>query len=139
MIRRPPRSTRTDTLFPYTTLFRSLEALEADSTDINISMNAYANLAQANAYLGKPDLTKKYLDHYREALDSYANKSYQGSLSEMEVKYETEKKQLQIDALEKQRRLYVWLGIAGAIILFVALAFAFIRYRYALRRRHPAE
>src|SRR3546814_6758525 len=26
MIRRPPRSTRTDTLFPYTTLFRSLSA-----------------------------------------------------------------------------------------------------------------
>src|SRR3546814_20382192 len=26
MIRRPPRSTRTDTLFPYTTLFRSREA-----------------------------------------------------------------------------------------------------------------
>src|SRR3546814_8103149 len=25
MIRRPPRSTRTDTLFPYTTLFRSLD------------------------------------------------------------------------------------------------------------------
>src|SRR3546814_6498441 len=27
MIRRPPRSTRTDTLFPYTTLFRSLSGL----------------------------------------------------------------------------------------------------------------
>src|SRR3546814_20254196 len=26
MIRRPPRSTRTDTLFPYTTLFRSIDA-----------------------------------------------------------------------------------------------------------------
>src|SRR3546814_3566043 len=26
MIRQPPRSTRTDTLFPYTTLFRSLHA-----------------------------------------------------------------------------------------------------------------
>src|SRR3546814_2962272 len=26
MIRRPPRSTRTDTLFPYTTLFRSLQS-----------------------------------------------------------------------------------------------------------------
>src|SRR3546814_9465793 len=25
MIRRPPRSTRTDTLFPYTTLFRSVD------------------------------------------------------------------------------------------------------------------
>src|SRR3546814_12686832 len=29
MIRRPPRSTRTDTLFPYTTLFRSLQAHHA--------------------------------------------------------------------------------------------------------------
>src|SRR3546814_1681364 len=29
MIRRPPRSTRTDTLFPYTTLFRSLRPGEA--------------------------------------------------------------------------------------------------------------
>src|SRR3546814_7781494 len=27
MIRRPPRSTRTDTLFPYTTLFRSPEGV----------------------------------------------------------------------------------------------------------------
>src|SRR3546814_12848132 len=29
MIRRPPRSTRTDTLFPYTTLFRSMLGREA--------------------------------------------------------------------------------------------------------------
>src|SRR3546814_8136859 len=29
MIRRPPRSTRTDTLFPYTTLFRSVPAAAA--------------------------------------------------------------------------------------------------------------
>src|SRR3546814_9356060 len=30
MIRRPPRSTRTDTLFPYTTLFRSRARIIAD-------------------------------------------------------------------------------------------------------------
>src|SRR3546814_2615296 len=37
MIRRPPRSTRTDTLFPYTTLFRSLfiEAIQ------NLVRNAF--------------------------------------------------------------------------------------------------
>src|SRR3546814_8544172 len=34
MIRRPPRSTRTDTLFPYTTLFRSLVAHHGDVHDI---------------------------------------------------------------------------------------------------------
>src|SRR3546814_2017409 len=31
MIRRPPRSTRTDTLFPYTTLFRSLRRIGIDA------------------------------------------------------------------------------------------------------------
>src|SRR3546814_8090782 len=33
MIRRPPRSTRTDTLFPYTTLFRSRHALKSNPSD----------------------------------------------------------------------------------------------------------
>src|SRR3546814_15226163 len=32
MIRRPPRSTRTDTLFPYTTLFRSGRLIPDDAT-----------------------------------------------------------------------------------------------------------
>src|SRR3546814_1185408 len=41
MIRRPPRSTRTDTLFPYTTLFRSLErvltgALAEEPADVGV-------------------------------------------------------------------------------------------------------
>src|SRR3546814_13316161 len=33
MIRRPPRSTRTDTLFPYTTLFRSINQTEGKELD----------------------------------------------------------------------------------------------------------
>src|SRR3546814_2135643 len=36
MIRRPPRSTRTDTLFPYTTLFRS----EGGSIGVNMAQQA---------------------------------------------------------------------------------------------------
>src|SRR3546814_5672991 len=42
MIRRPPRSTRTDTLFPYTTLFRSLSGKKAlvvgASSGINLAI-----------------------------------------------------------------------------------------------------
>src|SRR3546814_2335191 len=34
MIRRPPRSTRTDTLFPYTTLFRSTDILEKNPSPV---------------------------------------------------------------------------------------------------------
>src|SRR3546814_15834627 len=41
MIRRPPRSTRTDTLFPYTTLFRSVllaGLVEADGGDLRLAV-----------------------------------------------------------------------------------------------------
>src|SRR3546814_3575233 len=34
MIRRPPRSTRTDTLFPYTTLFRSLHLMGSNRAEL---------------------------------------------------------------------------------------------------------
>src|SRR3546814_8719708 len=39
MIRRPPRSTRTDTLFPYTTLFRSTCHLEMRMTIFNVRLS----------------------------------------------------------------------------------------------------
>src|SRR3546814_5579929 len=38
MIRRPPRSTRTDTLFPYTTLFRSQADSSVDAPPTAISV-----------------------------------------------------------------------------------------------------
>src|SRR3546814_14727004 len=38
MIRRPPRSTRTDTLFPYTTLFRSFRAGAPAMPDFHIGV-----------------------------------------------------------------------------------------------------
>src|SRR3546814_2796959 len=43
MIRRPPRSTRTDTLFPYTTLFRSTpdSATDADAPLISGDTSAF--------------------------------------------------------------------------------------------------
>lgn len=117
----------------------ALAALATDSTDINITRSVYANLTVANAYLGYPDLSKRYMEKYREALDRYTNESFQNSISALDVKYQTEKKELKIATLERQRQLYIWLGVAGALILLMALAFAFIRYRLAVSKRNLAE
>src|SRR3546814_10614041 len=43
MIRRPPRSTRTDTLFPYTTLFRS-DAVEVRRLQDRVAVGAHRRL-----------------------------------------------------------------------------------------------
>src|SRR3546814_8138983 len=49
MIRRPPRSTRTDTLFPYTTLFRSAVRNPADCMERRIRLRARLALHRAVA------------------------------------------------------------------------------------------
>src|SRR3546814_15964413 len=46
MIRRPPRSTRTDTLFPYTTLFRS-----TPDEDVTASLALNRELCQRSRYV----------------------------------------------------------------------------------------
>src|SRR3546814_16353479 len=47
MIRRPPRSTLTDTLFPYTTLFRSIVAGDGPRADVGVGPDAgVADIAQ---------------------------------------------------------------------------------------------
>src|SRR3546814_2723674 len=50
MIRRPPRSTRTDTLFPYTTLFRSIDGVTPAEL-----------IAQANRNCRVPFTTTSYM------------------------------------------------------------------------------
>src|SRR3546814_13344272 len=55
MIRRPPRSTRTDTLFPYTTLFRSNAAIgegqRCSDTDIGACIARQAELLAETAQM----------------------------------------------------------------------------------------
>src|SRR3546814_14508827 len=53
MIRRPPRSTRTDTLFPYTTLFRSVKRLSLIAPDAANDPARLINLGNAYAGLGR--------------------------------------------------------------------------------------
>src|SRR3546814_2311479 len=69
MIRRPPRSTRTDTLFPYPTLFRSPEFRPGDTIRVGVRVvegertrvQAYEGvcIARANRGLGSSFTVRK--------------------------------------------------------------------------------
>src|SRR3546814_18991377 len=60
MIRRPPRSTRTDTLFPYTTLFRSVGAFQ------DMGRPARLVLGRDELQLGVPleDAAEDHVQHW---------------------------------------------------------------------------
>src|SRR3546814_4394981 len=76
MIRRPPRSTRTDTLFPYTTLFRSIlnstKGVAAESLRLNTILNdaktMFANgTLSAERYARVQDVVRAGLERTRLA------------------------------------------------------------------------
>src|SRR3546814_17410779 len=68
MIRRPPRSTRTDTLFPYTTLFRSPRAISASIVVIPKPRATHARLANPDPrYPGFPEARRGVQGHHPAA------------------------------------------------------------------------
>src|SRR3546814_11343680 len=73
MLRRPPRSTRTDTLFPYTTLFRSVPSKAAPKDDKQVDDTRLALPTQ---------LERKYLrvgnDPFRSGRDDKPDMSIKG-------------------------------------------------------------
>src|SRR3546814_996437 len=67
MIRRPPRSTRTDTLFPYTTLFRSLNLFDGGRR------RAQADIRKADYDELAANYRQTVLGAFRDVEDALAN------------------------------------------------------------------
>src|SRR3546814_1329863 len=73
MIRPPPRSTRTDTLFPYTTLFRSRDA-QGESRGARIADNGHLVSAAAQMLLDGQDSMRS--EEHTSELQSLMRSSY---------------------------------------------------------------
>lgn len=97
-----------------------LRSIHPDSTATYSDKDGYVLLAQIYAELGQKEKAREYISKAYDMMNRYATDHYQSGLSQMEVLYETEKKEAQIAALDKERALYRWLLVA-AIIAIAAL------------------
>src|SRR3546814_16605223 len=66
MIRRPPRSTRTDTLLPYTTLFRSRRVVETEEVEVRAAVGDSLGAGVQQRRLQAPDLVAEHADRQQE-------------------------------------------------------------------------
>src|SRR3546814_4444314 len=73
MIRRPPRSTRTDTLFPYTTLFRSMLARVEGRVSFD---DTVTKLRDADIQVGPCDPLLERSEEHTSELQSLMRISY---------------------------------------------------------------
>src|SRR3546814_9721032 len=79
MIRRPPRSTRTDTLFPYTTLFRSAIVaftLAGKATQLRQTQRNIMERYLARMRIAKVDLQPRRSEEHTSELQSLMRISY---------------------------------------------------------------
>src|SRR3546814_10462211 len=93
MIRRPPRSTRTDTLFPYTTLFRSVQddadlhavhvGIEQDQLPLAPSRLDYDDIGVTPATLAAADLHPTRAEIQQQPLGMQAVQSQQAGRADM--------------------------------------------------------
>ena len=58
---------------------------------------------------------------------------------EMSAKYETEKKELKISALEEEHRLMLYLGIAGGVVLLLVILMFFLFWRWTVQKKHLSD
>src|SRR3546814_8082738 len=102
MIRRPPRSTRTDTLFPYTTLFRSITSESAATAKQLAAIRALMPDGDFKTYVDtQVNQHRLYVDAQDSIIGQIANNAL-AKVNDLELKFEaqsTTQLQNQIDAL----------------------------------------
>ncbi|MDR0537417.1 MAG: tetratricopeptide repeat protein [Tannerellaceae bacterium] len=80
---------------------------------------------------------------YKAAFDSVqnlvVNETMLRAAEELEVKYETEKKEMQITTLEEEKRLMIWFSIATGAVLLLALTAFFFLWRWTVQKKRLAE
>lgn len=86
-------------------------------------------LAQIYTELGNKDSARVYINKVYHLMRRFATEHYQSGLSQMEVLYETEKKQAAIEQLQQQRRWMMWGTVLGGLILLLVALLFFVLWR----------
>ncbi len=116
----------------------AMEALEMDSSSI-VKRNLLHTLMAANIMLGRKGEALEFFRQYDTYVSGIADEAFQKQLSEMEVQYQTNKKEARIEALQKERGLIIWLSLAAAGLALLAIALLIVRHRLAVQRNKLAE
>ncbi|MDR2920713.1 MAG: sensor histidine kinase [Tannerella sp.] len=117
----------------------ALNAWRIDSTSIDTAPVTALNIAYANLYLGNKEKAALYFQKKAAFSEQKSNREFQETLANLEVRYETEKKEMRITSLEKEKQLHLWLSIAGAIVLLLAFGTLFYRHRLNVQKGEMAD
>ncbi|MDR1197864.1 MAG: sensor histidine kinase [Prevotellaceae bacterium] len=115
------------------------KAMETDTTDLGRNFTLCSNIIVSNIYLGNKEKALYFFNKIDGMYALYSGKNHTETLAEKEVKYETEKKEMRIAALEKEKTLYTWIIIISAVATLLAFGILFFRHKLNIQKRRQAE
>lgn len=101
-------------------------ALAVNDQDPHHNIGLYKTLAEAYAALGRSSEAQHYIELLHDTMGKLAENQFQSSLSEMEVLYETNKKEAQIELMQQEAKMHqlqivaLWL-VLGALLMVAAI------------------
>lgn len=117
----------------------ALKIWDNDSTEINSAINMSYQLAICYMYSDEKEKALYYFNKHDSLRVAEAQEQFHNSISNMEVKYETEKKEMRITTLEEEQKLYTIVGVVIGIALLLILCLLFYRHRLAIQKRKLIE
>ena len=117
----------------------AMKVYEFYATYVDELQDLVKNIVLANIYMHNTEKAAFYLKKYAELNEQYNEKSYQTMVSDLSIKYETEKKELHIATLEQEKKLYIGFGVFGAAILLLAFGLLFFRHRINVQKKKLVE
>jgi signal transduction histidine kinase len=109
-----------------------------DSTDYRL-LPIYKLLVRIYAQKGDYSKLVDNLEIMLSVLNKENDQMLASALMEMELKYETEKKELKIDALEEEKRLMIWLSFAVGGVLLLIIVASLLLWRWAVEKKRISE
>ena len=110
----------------------AIKAWRADSSNIDEARTVAVNIALANIHMHNYAKADYYLKKYIELNERYSKKSLHTTVSDMAVKYESEKKEKRISDLKRRNILYVsggFIGVLAALAVWISLSQKMINER----------
>lgn len=99
------------------------------------------NIAALKLSVAKGDIAEfeKQFDVFLEQQEKIHNTSSHEKMAELELKYETEKKETRIESLVKEKKYYLWISGFGVMVLVLTLVTLFYRNRLVKNQKLLAE
>jgi signal transduction histidine kinase len=109
---------------------------ENDDEATYSDVSCYDMIAQIYVELGDKANARVYINKVVRMMERFATENYQSALSQMEVLYETEKKEEQIALMNRAQVYYNWSLIAAAVLIVMLIVV--LVYRHQAHRRQKA-